>query len=76
MEQQYELSSTAEAPHARPSTMPHDEPDNTPQHDAALHKRTLRKLDGLLLSYLALLFLFNSLDKSNVDSPSTRFLEA
>ena len=31
-----------------------------------LHRRTLLKLDTLLLPFLALLFLFNSLDKSNV----------
>jgi hypothetical protein len=37
-----------------------------PQHDATLHRRTLRKLDWLLLPFLALLFLFNALDKSNV----------
>jgi hypothetical protein len=36
------------------------------EHDAALHRSTLRKLDWLLLPFLALLFLFNSLDKSNV----------
>lgn len=36
------------------------------QHDAELHKRTLRKLDFLLLPFLALLFLFNNLDKANV----------
>ncbi|KAF1994715.1 MFS general substrate transporter [Amniculicola lignicola CBS 123094] len=35
-------------------------------HDPLLHKRTLRKLDCLLLPFLALLFLFNSLDKSNI----------
>ncbi|ORY06138.1 major facilitator superfamily domain-containing protein [Clohesyomyces aquaticus] len=34
--------------------------------DQALHRRTLRKLDCLLLPFLALLFLFNSLDKSNI----------
>ena len=31
-----------------------------------LHRRTLLKLDTLLLPFLALLFLFNSLHKSNV----------
>jgi hypothetical protein len=34
--------------------------------DPRLHRRTLRKLDGLLLPFLALLFLFNALDKANV----------
>jgi hypothetical protein len=31
-----------------------------------LDRRTVRKLDFVLLPFLALLFLFNSLDKSNV----------
>ena len=35
-------------------------------HD--LNKRVRRKLDFILLPFLALLFLFNSLDKSNVGS--------
>ncbi|KAF2194956.1 MFS general substrate transporter [Zopfia rhizophila CBS 207.26] len=42
-----------------------DEPPD-PQHQKRLHKRTLLKLDCLLLPFLALLFLFNSLDKSNI----------
>jgi len=36
--------------------------------DSRLHSRTLLKLDCLLLPFLALLFLFNALDKSNVGS--------
>lgn len=67
--EQYELAPSAEPPqslrHAQRSTMPPDEAAE-PHHDPALHKRTLRKLDLLLLPFLALLFLFNSLDKSNV----------
>lgn len=31
-----------------------------------LNRRTVRKLDYILLPFLALLFLFNSLDRSNV----------
>jgi hypothetical protein len=31
-----------------------------------LNRRTLKKLDTVLLPFLALLFLFNSLDRSNV----------
>jgi hypothetical protein len=31
-----------------------------------LNAKTVRKLDLILLPFLALLFLFNSLDKSNV----------
>ncbi|KAK4541430.1 hypothetical protein LTR36_008031 [Oleoguttula mirabilis] len=34
--------------------------------DALLNKRTIRKLDFILLPFLALLFLLNSLDKSNI----------
>ena len=58
--EQYELTPAS-------STMPPDEACPS-RHDAELHKRTLRKLDFLLLPFLALLFLFNSLDKSNVGS--------
>jgi hypothetical protein len=52
-------------------TMPADDSNisSSPRYDAELHKSTLRKLDLLLLPFLALLFLFNSLDKSNVGSP-------
>ena len=38
--------------------------------NAALNRRTVRKLDTVLLPFLALLFLFNSLDRSNVCMPS------
>lgn len=34
--------------------------------DADLHRRTVLKLDCILLPFLALLFLFNALDKANV----------
>ncbi|KAF3036346.1 hypothetical protein E8E12_007562 [Didymella heteroderae] len=45
-----------------------DADDDDEQHTttARLHTRTLLKLDTLLLPFLALLFLFNSLDKSNI----------
>ncbi|OJD28836.1 mfs general substrate transporter [Diplodia corticola] len=36
--------------------------------DQELDRRTVRKLDVILLPFLALLFLFNSLDKSNIGS--------
>lgn len=49
-----------------PATMPPEDAADVAQHDEELHRRTLRKLDFLLLPFLALLFLFNSLDKSNV----------
>jgi hypothetical protein len=50
--------------------MPPDEAD-APQDsaDPRLHRRTLLKLDCLLLPFLALLFLFNALDKANVRKP-------
>lgn len=35
-----------------------------------LNRRTVRKLDFILLPFLALLFLFNSLDRSNVSDMS------
>jgi hypothetical protein len=34
--------------------------------EVELNRRTVRKLDFILLPFLALLFLFNSLDRSNV----------
>jgi hypothetical protein len=37
-----------------------------------LNRRTVRKLDLLLLPFLALLFLFNSLDRSNVGNAEAR----
>ena len=66
--QLYELTaaSSASATEHDTTTMPPDELEETCAVDARLHKRTLRKLDCLLLPFLALLFLFNALDKSNV----------
>jgi|TARA_R110002003_G_scaffold143_11_gene13265 hypothetical protein len=48
--------------------MPPDEAEESLTVDPRLHHRTLRKLDYLLLPFLALLFLFNALDKSNVSA--------
>lgn len=61
--EQYELEALHEEP--PPTMAPGDIVDAT-HHNEELHMRTLRKLDFLLLPFLALLFLFNSLDKSNV----------
>lgn len=61
----YELTDASPRP-PQTSTMRPDEPQEAPQHDPTLHRRTLRKLDYLLLPFLALLFLFNSLDKANI----------
>lgn len=46
----------------------------THHHEATkeLNRRTVRKLDFILLPFLALLFLFNSLDRSNVRSLVSR----
>jgi hypothetical protein len=65
MADEYELT---EAPitQASGSTMPPDEVAETHIVDFQLHNRTLLKLDYLLLPFLALLFLFNALDKANV----------
>jgi hypothetical protein len=66
-EHEYELASISDARRPWPtSTMPGQEVEAQQQYDAGIHRRTLRKLDSLLLPFLALLFLFNSLDKSNV----------
>lgn len=40
--------------------------DDSLSIDPRLHNRTLRKLDWVLLPFLAILFLFNAIDKSNV----------
>ena len=46
--------------------MPPDEVEESDFVDLRLHRSTLLKLDCLLLPFLALLFLFNALDKANV----------
>lgn len=59
-DEEYELTMTDYAPiHA---VMLYDEATKE------LNRRTVRKLDFILLPFLALLFLFNSLDRSNVRS--------
>ena len=63
--QLYELTATTSSSATEHDTMLPDELEETCAVDARLHKRTLRKLDRLLLPFLALLFLFNALDKSN-----------
>ncbi|KAF2680263.1 MFS general substrate transporter [Lentithecium fluviatile CBS 122367] len=65
MSDQYELTRIS-SPAAPTATMRPDESGEAAQVDSELHKPTLRKLDFLLLPFLALLFLFNSLDKSNI----------
>lgn len=41
------------------------------ERDERLHRRTLRKLDFILLPFLSTLFLLNSIDKSNVGNAET-----
>jgi MFS family permease len=68
--QSFELArAPSHASQASPRAMPPDEIEEAYSVDPRLHRRTLLKLDGLLLPFLALLFLFNALDKSNVSRP-------
>ncbi|KAK5684800.1 hypothetical protein LTS10_002874 [Elasticomyces elasticus] len=48
----------------------HIEQDGSEYHER-LDRRTVRKLDWILLPFLALLFLLNSLDKSNIGNAET-----
>lgn len=63
--QVYELTE-APASRATASAMSTDEPRDAQLVSSRLHRRTLLKLDCLLLPFLALFFLFNALDKTNV----------
>lgn len=47
-----------------------DTPSRGKDHDR-LNRRTLRKLDFILLPFLCALFLLNSLDKSNIGNAET-----
>jgi hypothetical protein len=62
------LELAASSRSARRNMLPNeaDDPEDAYTVDPRLHRRTLRKLDCLLLPFLALLFLFNALDKANV----------
>ena len=64
-DQVYELTE-APASRATTSAMSTDELQDAQLVNPRLHKRTLVKLDYLLLPFLALFFLFNALDKTNV----------
>ncbi|KAI4906015.1 hypothetical protein J4E90_010974 [Alternaria incomplexa] len=74
--QVYELTAASSASATEHDTMPPDELEETCAVDARLHKRTLRKLDCLLLPFLALLFLFNALDKSNIGNAESAHFTA
>lgn len=67
MSEQHELSRISAA-RASARTMLENDDGEHPTTSSRVHRRTLLKLDTLLLPFLALLFLFNSLDKSNVSS--------
>ncbi|KAM0720588.1 hypothetical protein Q7P37_004724 [Cladosporium fusiforme] len=47
------------------------DPRDSIEYDERLHRRTLRKLDFILLPFLSTLFLLNSIDKSNVGNAET-----
>ncbi|KAH8708551.1 major facilitator superfamily domain-containing protein [Phaeosphaeriaceae sp. PMI808] len=65
--QSLELRAVASQTPSRFTIMaPPGEAETVHSIDVALHRRTLLKLDCLLLPFLALLFLFNALDKSNI----------
>ncbi|USP78679.1 hypothetical protein yc1106_05953 [Curvularia clavata] len=73
--QVYELTE-APASRATASAMSTDEPQDAQPINLRLHKRTLLKLDCLLLPFLALFFLFNALDKTNIgNAESAHFTE-
>lgn len=65
----YELADTASTSGVETRRMATDEMDDATTFDVRLHRRTLLKLDCILLPFLALLFLFNALDKANVSNP-------
>ncbi|KAI8936669.1 hypothetical protein NX059_007066 [Plenodomus lindquistii] len=56
--------------------MPPDEQEQNDAPDIRLHRRTVLKLDCLLLPFLALLFLFNALDKANIGNAETAHFTA
>ncbi|KAF2125647.1 MFS general substrate transporter [Dothidotthia symphoricarpi CBS 119687] len=62
--------------HAHAYAMPPDELESAFPVDVRVHRRTLRKLDCVLLPFLALLFLFNSLDKSNIGNAESAHFTA
>lgn len=68
MSEQHELSRISASRAPARTMLENDDDDEQLSTTTAsrMHTRTLLKLDTLLLPFLALLFLFNSLDKSNV----------
>ncbi|KAF1919160.1 major facilitator superfamily domain-containing protein [Ampelomyces quisqualis] len=72
--QSFEL--TPASSRASRRTMPPDGADDEHIVDPRLHRRTLLKLDCLLLPLLALLFLFNALDKANIGNAESAHFTA
>ncbi|KAH4044072.1 hypothetical protein HBI24_240220 [Parastagonospora nodorum] len=73
---QPELELIPVPPTASEQNMPPDEAEEAYAVDPRLHRRTLAKLDCLLLPFLALFFLFNALDKANIgNAESANFTE-
>ncbi|KAJ4361854.1 hypothetical protein N0V83_010795 [Neocucurbitaria cava] len=64
-EQAFELTEASPS-QASVRAMPPEDAEEARFADPHLHRRTLLKLDCLLLPFLALLFLFNALDKANI----------
>jgi len=65
---EYELADSSPPEEPQPGPREAMEDSAAREHKVLLNKKTVRKLDLILLPFLALLFLFNSLDKSNVSS--------
>ncbi|KAI5377805.1 hypothetical protein AA0117_g5639 [Alternaria alternata] len=76
MADEYELAAAPGSSASVNTTMPPEEAEELHGVDARLHKSTLRKLDCLLLPFLALLFLFNALDKSNIGNAESAHFTA
>ena len=71
----YELANADTVrPRGQPQRSSMEETEETGHHlpvDLDLERRTLRKLDWILLPFLSLLFLLNSLDRSNIGNAET-----
>lgn len=63
---EYELADSSPPEEPQPGPREAMEDSAAREHEVLLNKKTVRKLDLILLPFLALLFLFNSLDKSNI----------
>ncbi|KAK5110990.1 hypothetical protein LTR62_005365 [Meristemomyces frigidus] len=66
-----ERDQEASSPLMTPNDMPEVDSQQDTAYEHRLDRRTVRKLDFILLPFLALLFLLNSLDKSNIGNAET-----